>query len=44
MTYSYDISFQLFWKGVVGDSSGIVENVLKESKDLSVALFIEVET
>jgi hypothetical protein len=44
MAYSYDISLQLFWKRVVGDSSGIVENVLKQSEDLSVALFIEVET
>ena len=44
MADSYDIRFQLFWKRVVGDSSGIAENVLKEGENLSIAFFIEVET
>lgn len=44
MADSYDICFQLFWERVVGDSSGIVENVLEQGEDLAVALFIEVET
>jgi hypothetical protein len=44
MTNSYDISFQFFRKRVVGDSSGIVENVLKEAENLSIAFFIEVKT
>ena len=40
----YDICFQFFCKGVIGDSSRTVENVLKECEDLAITLSIKVET